>query len=58
MRSYELTSQWKVRVIPTQVLLDGEGREFYRHMGFLSAQAILERFSAQGLPLEATGKGS
>lgn len=58
MEQAELTSQWKVRAIPTQVLLDGEGREFYRHMGFLSAQAILERFSARGLPLDATGKGS
>lgn len=58
MEQGELTLQWKVRAIPTQVLLDGKGQEFYRHMGFLSAPAIRERFSAQGLSLETTENGS
>lgn len=49
----EQVAQWKVLAIPTQVLLDGEGQEFYRHIGFLPAKAIRERFAAQGLPLEA-----
>jgi len=56
MEQPELTSQWKVRAIPTQVLLNGEGRERDRHLGFLSAQAIRERFTALGLPLETTGE--
>lgn len=51
MQQPELTAQWRVMAIPTQVLLDGEGREVYRHMGFLSAQAIEERLSAHGTPL-------
>ncbi|MBK1646211.1 hypothetical protein CKO25_16470 [Thiocapsa imhoffii] len=50
----ELVGQWKVLAIPTQVFLDGEGRELGRHIGFLSADAILERFAAAGLPLDAT----
>ena len=44
----------RVRAIPTQVLLDDEGREVYRHLGFLSAQAIRERFTAHGMPLAGT----
>ncbi|RKT47002.1 thioredoxin family protein [Thiocapsa rosea] len=49
----ELVRQWKVMAIPTQVFLDGSGREFGRHIGFLSADAIRERFAAAGLPLDA-----
>ena len=51
----EATAQWRVMVIPTQVLLDGERREVYRHVGFLAAQAIRERFAAQGMPLAEAG---
>lgn len=46
-------AQWKVLAVPTQVLLDGEGKEFYRHIGFLPAKAIRGRFAAHGLPLDA-----
>jgi hypothetical protein len=34
------------------VLLDGQGQEIDRHMGFLSAQAIRKRVAALGLPLD------
>ena len=54
----ELTSQWKVMAIPTQVFLDGAGKELYRHMGFLSAQSVRDSFAARGLPLETTGDES
>lgn len=47
----ELVRLWKVMAIPTQVFLDGEGRELGRHIGFISADAIRERFAAAGLPL-------
>jgi thioredoxin 1 len=53
MQEREATAQWRVRAIPTQVLLDGEGREVYRHLGYLSASAIRERFAAHGMPLAA-----
>jgi thioredoxin 1 len=36
----ERVRDWKVIAIPTQVLLDGEGRELDRHVGFLSAGSI------------------
>ena len=53
MQEREATAQWPVRAIPTQVLLDGEGLEVYRHLGYLSAPAIRERFAAHGMPLGA-----
>jgi thioredoxin 1 len=56
MEQTELSSQWKIKAIPTQVLLDGDGRERDRHLGFLSAQAIRARFAALGLPLEMKGE--
>jgi thioredoxin 1 len=51
MEQGDLAAQWKVRAIPTQILLDGEGREIGRHLGYLSADAIGERFAAAGLSL-------
>lgn len=50
----DTTAQWRIRAIPTQVLLDGQGQEIDRHLGFLSAQAIRERFAALGLPLNGS----
>ncbi len=38
-----------VQVIPTQVLLDGDGREFDRHVGFLSRADIRQRFAERGV---------
>lgn len=49
----ERVREWKVIAIPTQVLLDGEGRELGRHVGFLSADAIRARFAEAGFPLTA-----
>ena len=48
----ELVAELRVMAIPTQVLLDGEGREIDRHLGFLPAEAIRERFAAQGLSIK------
>ena len=48
-----LARQWQVKAIPTQILIDGDGNERYRHVGFISAQAIRERFAAIGQALPA-----
>lgn len=42
---------WRILAIPTQVLLDAQGRELDRHIGFISADAIRARFAAQGIDL-------
>jgi len=40
---------YDVSVIPTQVFLDAEGREFDRHVGFLARAEIRKRFERVGL---------
>jgi thioredoxin 1 len=44
----EAARRYGVRVIPTQVFLDGEGRELGRHVGFLARNDIRERFAQRG----------
>ena len=34
--------RWNVRVMPTQIFLDAEGREFYRHEGFYPKDELKE----------------
>ena len=41
--------RYDVSVIPMQVFLDAEGREFDRHVGFLARNDIKERFAKRGL---------
>lgn len=50
----EQVQVWRVKFIPTQVFLDGQGRELFRHVGYLPRQAVEERFQALGFPLAAT----
>ena len=58
----ELGRQWGIRVIPTQIFIDANGEERFRHEGFLGKEAILSKWSELGLDLTArasgTGKGS
>jgi thioredoxin 1 len=46
-----MAEQWRIRAMPTQVLLDGEGNEVGRHLGFISADALRARFAAAGVTL-------
>lgn len=41
--------QYKIRAIPTQVFLDKDGREFFRHMGFFSTEEIVKVLEKQGI---------
>lgn len=45
--------EYGVRVIPTQVFLDENGRELYRHEGFLTLMAIESLLAERGI--EPTG---
>jgi thioredoxin 1 len=44
-----LGRRWKVRVIPTQVFLDAQGKEIARHEGFLERDAISAQLSLMGV---------
>ena len=38
-----------IRTIPTQIFFDKQGRETYRHEGFLSEEAIVRRLKDMGV---------
>jgi thioredoxin 1 len=38
-----------IRVIPTQVFLDKDGREFFRHEGFIAASEIKKLLKSHGV---------
>jgi thioredoxin 1 len=41
--------RFQLRAIPTQVFFDREGKEVYRHLGFLDENAIVEQFAKMGV---------
>ncbi len=41
--------KYRIRVIPTQVFLDREGNEFFRHEGFFPLADILKVLESQGV---------
>ena len=42
-------SKYGIRLIPTQIFFDAEGKEIYRHEGFLDKQAIKTKFAEMGV---------
>jgi thioredoxin 1 len=38
-----------IRAIPTQIFFDKDGKEVYRHEGFLSEEEIVRRFKEMGV---------
>jgi len=41
--------RFKIRAIPTQIFFDKEGREVFRHVGFMSEKAIIQQFKKMGV---------
>jgi thioredoxin 1 len=46
-----VVKQYKIRVIPTQIFEDKNGREFFRHEGFLPFDEVKKILSKQGIDL-------
>lgn len=44
--------RYGIRAIPTQIFYDASGKELYRHMGFMSKEAILKTFKSLGIDLK------
>ncbi len=44
--------QYRIRLIPTQVFLDAEGKEFFRHEGFFPEAEIDKLLQKQGLKIQ------
>jgi thioredoxin 1 len=41
--------RFQLRAIPTQIFFDKEGKEVFRHLGFLDENAIVEQFTKMGV---------
>jgi thioredoxin 1 len=44
--------KYKINYIPTQIFLDENGKELYRHVGFYSKEAILDKWKELGYDLQ------
>ena len=44
-----MAEKYKIRVIPTQVFLDKNGKEFFRHEGYFPFEEIEKKLKAQGV---------
>jgi thioredoxin 1 len=43
--------KYAVEMIPTQIFFDAEGKELFRHTGFLAKEEILAKWKELGVPL-------
>jgi thioredoxin 1 len=43
--------QYGIRMIPTQIFFDAEGKELFRHEGFISKEDILAKWEELGFKL-------
>jgi thioredoxin 1 len=50
----QFAQKYGIRLIPTQVFLDKEGKEFHRHEGFYPESEIEKLLQAQGLKPDKT----
>ncbi len=41
--------QYRIKVIPTQVFLDSNGHEYFRHEGFFAREQLVEVLKRQGV---------
>ncbi len=44
-----LTRGYSIRLIPTQIFFDAQGKEVYRHEGFMSKESIKEKLKEMGV---------
>lgn len=45
----QYADEYGIRVIPTQVFLDAEGNEYFRHEGFLPKEQLVEILKQKGV---------
>jgi thioredoxin 1 len=48
----EAGQRYGIRMIPTQIFYDADGKELYRHVGFISKEDILSKWKELGVELK------
>jgi thioredoxin 1 len=48
----KISEQYKIKLIPTQVFLDENGKEFFRHQGFYPEKEISKLLQKRGLTVK------
>jgi thioredoxin 1 len=48
-KNLEAAQKYGIRAIPTQIFFDGNGREVFRHTGFMDKKNIVERLRQLGV---------
>ena len=48
-KNQEPAKRFRIRAIPTQIFFDKGGREVYRHVGFMSEEAIVAQLKKMGV---------
>jgi thioredoxin 1 len=51
----QYAEKYGIRVIPTQVFLDKDGKEFFRHEGFYPEAEIHKLLEKRGLKIQSEG---
>jgi len=49
--------RFAVQAIPTQIFFEKDGKEVYRHVGFLKEEAIVEQLKKMGVTLSEDASG-
>jgi thioredoxin 1 len=49
----QVATDYGLEIIPVQIFFDANGRELYRHQGFISAHDILAKFKELGINIHA-----
>jgi thioredoxin len=52
-KNLDLTAQYRINVIPTQIFYDASGQERFRHEGFFSKEDILAKWKDLGVDLSS-----
>ncbi|MCL4191160.1 MAG: thioredoxin family protein [Thermoguttaceae bacterium] len=50
--------KYGIETIPTQIFYDPDGKELFRHVGFIAKEEILAKWEELGFPLEKTSADS
>lgn len=54
----DLVRDFRIRMMPTQVFLTPDGKEFFRNEGVFERDAIMKVFAQMGVPTPATQSGA